>query len=69
MSSPVLNRTDFALVAKSLPSSRIDSSEFESVESDSVVLLTTRAIMAVTVLGAGAWFMIWRLALHFWMMR
>jgi hypothetical protein len=69
MSSPVLNSTDFALVAKNLPSSVADRRDFEGVESDGSALLTARAIMAVTLLGAGFWYMLWKCALHFWMMH
>lgn len=67
MSSPVLNTTDFALVADAFPATPT-STDF-TAQPESELLLTTRAIMAVCVLGAGFWFMLWKLALHFWMMR
>ena len=66
MSSPVLNPSDFALVAETFR--EVDLAQ-SSAHSEGSSLLTARAVMAVTLLGAGSWFMLWKIALHFWMMR
>ncbi len=69
MSSPVLNTTEFALVADSIRPSELETSQFDRTDSDSSAMLTGRAIFAVSLLGAGVWYMLWKFALHFWMMR
>lgn len=35
------------------------------VERGADIAITTRAILAVTLLGAGMWYLLWRVALYF----
>lgn len=65
MSSPTIDRTNFAFVAETVaqPDSIGANHRGESV------LLTARAIVAVSVLGAGFWFLLWKVAVHFWLGR
>jgi hypothetical protein len=74
MSSPVLNSTEFVLVADQFHaldanSRPADSCSMDQIEHDDGSLLTGRTIAAVMVLGAAFWYVLWRVALHFWMMR
>jgi hypothetical protein len=63
MSSPVVDQSVFAPgpVIHPNPQSYPD----ESVKPGAEIALTTRVLLAVTLLGAGAWYLLWRVALYF----
>ncbi len=68
MSSPTLNQTDFALISETLtPAISDDQSSTRTREASA--LLTTRSIMAVSLLGAGFWFVLWKLAMYLFISR
>lgn len=59
MSSPTLNSSVFVeTVARTLPESKSERSGADAA-------LTARAVMAVSVLGAGSWYLLWKIALFF----
>ena len=63
MSSPTLDRSVFAAdpVTQAVSQNRPD----RPVEHGADTGFTTRAVVAVTLLGAGAWYLLWKLALYF----
>jgi hypothetical protein len=65
MSSPTLDRSNFSFVAETVT----QAESLGSGHKGESVLLTARAIVAVTLLGAGFWYMMWKLAVHFWLGR
>lgn len=70
MSSPALDTSNFSLVAsENVMHNVADSEEFANHARGDNALLTARAVLAVTVLGAGFWFMLWKIALHIWITR
>lgn len=60
MSSPSLNHTEFALIVDQVALSPEAQTQATSETSP---LLTARAILAVSVIGAGFWFLLWKAAL------
>jgi hypothetical protein len=63
MSSPTLNQGIFPVetVTQTLPETQPD----KSAERGADAALTARAIVAVTLLGAGAWYLLWKTVLYF----
>jgi hypothetical protein len=63
MSSPTLDRSMFSadLVSQTNP----PTCPKEAVEHWADSVITARAVVAVTLLGAGIWYLLWTLALHF----
>jgi hypothetical protein len=63
MSSPIVNRSVFAPdpVIKPNPQSCPD----HPVKPGAEIALTTRVLVAVTLLGAGMWYLLWKVALYF----
>jgi hypothetical protein len=63
MSSPSLNRSVFAVdpVTDTIPKTQPD----KTAERGADAAITARAIVAVTVLGAGIWYLLWKMALYF----
>ena len=59
MSSPSLNHNVFSVDA--IPETRPE--QFGEPGADAA--LTARAMVAVTLLGAGFWYLLWKVALHF----
>lgn len=68
MSSPVVNSTEFVLVAENLRAVQINTDLLEESGSDRDPLLSARALIGVAMLGAAFWYVLWKVALHFWMM-
>jgi len=63
MSSPTLNQNVFVVDAVS-PS--IPKAQPETVaERGADAALTARAVLTVTLLGAGIWYLVWKTALYF----
>lgn len=67
MSSPSLKHSDFSLIVDPVVNSAVESRV--SADSEANPLLTIRAMMAVTLLGAGFWYVLWKIALHLWLSR
>lgn len=63
MRTPTLNESVFAVDQG--PETFSETQSEQSAESGVDVALTARAVAAVTVLGAGFWYVLWRIALHF----
>jgi hypothetical protein len=63
MSSPTLNQIAFVVDPVSETKSQTRSGK--PVEPGAEIGLTTRAVLAVTVLGAGMWYLLWKVALYF----
>jgi len=63
MSSPTVDRNVFAVdpVTQTNP----QTCSHKLVERGADTALATRALLAVTVLGAGMWYLLWRVALYF----
>lgn len=62
MSSPVVDRSVFAAdpVTQPNPQTRPD----KLVECGADTAFATRAVVAVTLIGAGMWYLLWKLALY-----
>lgn len=63
MSSPTLDRIVFA--AAPITSTNPQTRPVKSVEPGADTALATRALVAVTLFGAGIWYLLWKLALYF----
>ena len=63
MSSPIVDRSVFS--ADPVPHSNSQTCSEEPVKPGAEIALTTRALLAVTLLGAGMWYLLWRVALYF----
>jgi hypothetical protein len=63
MSSPTVDPNVF--VVNPVTQTNSQTGPGKLVESGPVTALTTRAVVAVTLLGAGAWYLLWRVALYF----
>jgi hypothetical protein len=63
MSSPTLNQIAFVVdpVTETISQTRSD----KTIEPGAEIGLTTRAVLAVTVLSAGLWYLLWKVALYF----
>ena len=63
MSSPTMDRSIFAVDAatQSLPKTYSD----KTAERGADAALTGRVVVAIAILGAGMWYLLWRLALFF----
>jgi len=63
MSSPALNESVFAVdrVTETLSETHPE----KTAERAADPALTARAVVAVTVLGAGFWYLLWKIALYF----
>jgi hypothetical protein len=64
MSSPSLNQSVFVVdtAVQTIPETQPEN----SVERSADAALTARAVVTVTLLGAGIWYLLWKTALHFW---
>ena len=62
MSSPILDRNIFTADAVT---PTVEENRPNSIEYGPGTGLKTRALLAVTLLGAGAWYLLWKLALYF----
>jgi hypothetical protein len=64
MSSPSLNRSVFAVdtVTQTIPEGQAEKA---AAECGADAALTARAIVVVTLLGAGFWYLLWKTALYF----
>ena len=62
MSSPTLNQSAFVVdrITQDISETREHTGE---TVADSI--LTARAVFAVTLLGAGCWYALWKMALYF----
>lgn len=63
MSSPTLDRSVFA--SDPVPSIDPQIRPDERVAPGADTALATRAVVAVTLLGAGLWYLLWKVALYF----
>jgi hypothetical protein len=63
MSSPTLDRSVFA--ADPVTPTNPPTCPDKTFEPGAYIALTTRAVVAVTLLGAGMWYLLWRVALYF----
>jgi hypothetical protein len=63
MSSPSVDRSVFS--ADSVTQTTPQICLGEPVKPGAEIALTTRALLAVTLLGAGMWYLLWRVALYF----
>jgi hypothetical protein len=63
MSSPILNQGVFAVdtVTQTIPKALPEN----TAERGADAALTARAVLTVTLLGAGIWYMVWKTALYF----
>ena len=63
MSSSSLNRSAFAVdtVTQTIPEGQAE----RAVERGADAALTARAIVVVTLMGAGIWYLLWKTALYF----
>jgi hypothetical protein len=61
MSSPILNQSNFTFVAETLTKTE----SIRSPQRGESALLTARAMVAVTLLGGGFWYVVWKVAVHF----
>ena len=61
MGSPVVNESFFAVETETFPKTQIHNEAEWGGES----ALTGRAVIAVSGLGAGFWYVLWKIALHF----
>ncbi len=63
MSSPTLNQSVFAVdtVAHTIPEASADRAAECGVDA----AMTARAVVMVTFLGAGVWYLLWKIALFF----
>jgi hypothetical protein len=62
MSSPILDQGIFvADIARAIPETPPEN----LIEPEVDPVLTARAMVAVTLLGSGFWYVIWKAALHF----
>ena len=63
MSSSSLNRSAFAVdtVTQAIPESQAE----KTAERGADAALTARAVVVVTLLGAGIWYLLWKTALYF----
>ena len=62
MSSPTLDSVLTVDVARTIP----ETPQEDYVDTGADATLTARAMVAVTLLGAGFWYLLWKTALHFW---
>lgn len=62
MSSPTVDRSAFV---NPVVQTNSQTCPDKLVESGPSTALTTRAVVAVTLLGAGMWYLLWRVALYF----
>ena len=63
MSVPTLDGSAF--VSQSATEEFADAKAESAAEKGADAALTARAVVAVTVLGAAFWYVLWKLALHF----
>lgn len=63
MSSPSINQRVFAVdtVTPTIPETQPEN----SAERGADAALTARAVVAVTLLGAGVWYLLWKTTLYF----
>jgi|KBSMisStaDraftv2_1062788.scaffolds.fasta_scaffold3258598_1 hypothetical protein len=63
MSSPTLNQSVFAVdtVTQTIPKAPPES----TAERGADAALTARAVVTITLLGAGIWYLVWKTALYF----
>jgi hypothetical protein len=63
MSSPGL--TQSVMAGDAITSALAESSATETVRCDTSAALTARAVVIVTLAGAGFWYLLWKIALLF----
>jgi hypothetical protein len=63
MSSPGL--TQGVMAADAVTSALAESSATKTVACDTSAALTARAVLVVTLAGAGFWYFLWKIALYF----
>jgi hypothetical protein len=63
MSSPTLNQSVFAVdtVTQTIPKAPLEN----TAERGADAALTARAVVAITLLGSGIWYLVWKTALYF----
>jgi hypothetical protein len=63
MSSPTLNQSVFAVdtVTQTIPKALPENTDEQGMDS----AITARAVVTVTLLGAGVWYLVWKTALYF----
>jgi hypothetical protein len=63
MSSPGLHQSVFAVntVTQTIPKTQLDGSAERAADA----ALTLRTMVGVTLLGAGFWYLLWRIVLYF----
>jgi hypothetical protein len=63
MSSPSLNQSVFAVDTVTQPIPEVQAEK--AAERGADAALTARAILVVTLLGAGIWYLLWKTSLYF----
>jgi hypothetical protein len=63
MSSPSLNRNIFAVGPVSKTNPKTDPGSLAKRGADAAI--TARAVVVVSILGAGFWYLLWKMAFYF----